>query len=97
MAKFDQTERDFKYVGILNDEIASVEFAYHQGFKMTQRKRKMIKLDLRGSQEYYEELGTVTTKAVQGQFMTICAVKVVGTKTGILYMKGSIASLKNYI
>ena len=47
-------------------------------------------------QEKYEELGIVTTKAVMGHFMTIAAVKVVDTSTGILYMKGSLASLKHY-
>jgi hypothetical protein len=53
-------------------------------------------LILRGSQERYEELGIVTTKAVMGHFMTICAVRVQGQQEGILYMKGSIATLKQY-
>jgi hypothetical protein len=47
--------------------------------------------------ERYDELGIIETKAVMGHFMTICAIKFTGTKTGILYMKGSIASLKEYL
>ena len=38
----------------------------------------------------------VTTKAVMGHFLTICAVRLQGTQEGMLYMKGSIASLKHY-
>ena len=46
--------------------------------------------------EKYDELGCVTTKAVMGHFMTVGAVRLQGSQEGILYMKGSIASLKNY-
>lgn len=56
----------------------------------------MLTLEVNGTTETYEELGVVTTKAVMGQFMTISAVKVVDTAIGILYMKGSLASLKHY-
>jgi hypothetical protein len=31
-----------------------------------------------------------------GHFMTICAVRIQGTQAGVLYMKGSIATLKQY-
>lgn len=51
---------------------------------------------LQGVQEKYDELGVVTTKAVMGHFLTICAVRLQGTQEGMLYMKGSIASLKHY-
>ena len=51
---------------------------------------------LQGKKERYEELGVVTTKALMGHFMTICAVKVQGEQDGVLYMKGSIATLKQY-
>ena len=49
---------------------------------------------MQGNQERYEELGVVTTKALMGHFMTICAVRVQGQQAGVLYMKGSIATLK---
>ena len=51
---------------------------------------------MKGVTEKYEELGIVTTKAVMGHFLTICAVKVTGTATGVLYMKGSMAAMKDY-
>ena len=51
---------------------------------------------LQGNQERYEELGVVTTKAVMGHFMTVGAVRLQGEQAGVLYMKGSIASLKHY-
>jgi hypothetical protein len=89
---------------VFNDEIATVEFARSQGFKLWQRKKKQIHIEVNEETEKYEELGVVTTKAVMGQFMTISAVKVVDTSrdggrrknVGILYMKGSLASLKHY-
>ena len=55
-----------------------------------------MKILLRGQQERYEELGVVTTKAVLGHFMTVSAMRLLGDKVGVLYMKGSIASLKHY-
>lgn len=55
-----------------------------------------MQLMLRGKMEKYEELGIVTTKAVMGHFMTICAVRTQGYQEGVLYMKGSIATLKQY-
>ena len=51
---------------------------------------------LQGNQERYEELGVVTTKAVMGHFMTVCAVRLQGSQAGVIYMKGSISSLKHY-
>ena len=51
---------------------------------------------LQGNQERYDELGVVTTKAVMGHFMTVGAVRLQSRQEGILYMKGSIASLKHY-
>ena len=56
----------------------------------------MITLEVNEEAEHYEELGVVTTKAVMGQFMTISAVRVKDSAIGILYMKGSLASLKQY-
>jgi hypothetical protein len=47
-------------------------------------------------QERYEELGVVTTKAVMGHYMTVSAMRLQGNQAGVLYMKGSIASLKHY-
>jgi hypothetical protein len=55
-----------------------------------------MKICLRAVTERYEELGVVTTKAYMGHFMTVSAMRLVGNKEGILYMKGSIASLKHY-
>jgi hypothetical protein len=46
--------------------------------------------------ETFDELGVVTTKAVNGHFLSISAVKVYGSNLGILYMKGSISALKDY-
>ena len=51
---------------------------------------------LQGNQERYDELGVVTTKAVMGHFMTVGAMRLQGQQAGVLYMKGSIASLKHY-
>ena len=51
---------------------------------------------LQGNQERYEELGVVTTKAIMGHFMTVSAMRLQGQQAGVLYMKGSIASLKHY-
>lgn len=45
----------------------------------------------------YDELGLVETRAMMGHFMTICAVRIKGQSNGILYMKGSIATLKHYL
>lgn len=56
----------------------------------------MMSLLLQGNSEKYEELGVVTTKAVMGHFMTVSAMRLQGKQAGILYMKGSIASLKHY-
>ena len=56
----------------------------------------MMTILLQGNIEKYDELGVVTTKAYMGHFMTICAVRLQGKKEGMLYMKGSIASLKHY-
>jgi len=56
----------------------------------------MMTLLLQGNQERYDELGVVTTKAVMGHFMTVGAVRLQGSQAGVLYMKGSIASLKHY-
>ena len=60
------------------------------------RSSKMMILMLQGKLERYEELGVVTTKAVMGHFMTVAAVRLQGSQAGVLYMKGSIASLKHY-
>lgn len=56
----------------------------------------MMTVMLQGQQERYEELGVVTTKAVMGHFMTVSAMRLQGKQAGVLYMKGSIASLKHY-
>jgi hypothetical protein len=87
----------YKYAGISNEEITTVEFARQLGFEFNYRHKKIISLDMRGQSERFDELGVIETKAVMGHFMTICALKPVGTKTGILYMKGSISSLKEYL
>ena len=63
-------------------------------FNLIGRKKKLMTVVLRGNLERYEELGVVTTKALMGHFMTICAVRVQGQQEGVLYMKGSIATLK---
>jgi hypothetical protein len=60
------------------------------------RKNKLIQLEMLGNLETYDELGIVTTKAVMGHFLTICAVKVFGSNLGILYMKGSLSAIKDY-
>lgn len=86
----------YQYVGVFNDEIASLDFANQQNFKLVQRSKKMLSVILQGKSERYEELGVVTTKAVMGHFMTISAMRLYGKEAGILYMKGSIASLKHY-
>jgi hypothetical protein len=85
-----------KYICVLHDEIASLEFSHSQDFKLVQRGKKMMSLMLQGQPEKYEELGVVTTKAVMGHFMTVSAMRLQGKQAGILYMKGSIASLKHY-
>ena len=86
----------YQYVGIFNDEIAALDFANQQNFKLIQRGKKILTIILQGQLERYEELGVVTTKAVMGHFMTISATRLHGKKAGTLYMKGSIASLKHY-
>ena len=86
----------YQYVGVFNDEIATLDFAAKQNFKLVYRNKKMLQVDLMGKQERYEELGVVTTKAVMGHFMTISATRLAGQQAGILYMKGSIATLKHY-
>ena len=80
----------------MHDEISSLEFAHSQDFKLIQRVNKMMTLLLQGNYERYEELGIVTTKADMGHYMTINGVRMQGNQTGVLYMKGSIASLKQY-
>jgi hypothetical protein len=85
-----------RYIGVLHDELASLDFAQQQGFKLIQRGKKMMTVTLQGNQERYDELGVVTTKAVMGHFLTVCAVRLQGKQEGMLYMKGSIASLKHY-
>jgi len=93
----DTTSVDLhKFICVLHDEIASLEFAHQQDFKLVQRGKKMMTVLLQGNQERYEELGVVTTKAVMGHFMTVSAMRLQGKQAGVLYMKGSIASLKHY-
>jgi len=53
-----------------------LEFCQQLNFNLIQRKRKMMTIVLQGNQERYDELGVVTTKALMGHFMTICAVRV---------------------
>jgi hypothetical protein len=62
----------------MHDEIASLEFAQSQDFKLIQRGKKMITVLLQGNQERYEELGCITTKAVMGHFMTVSAMRLQG-------------------
>ena len=85
-----------RYICVLHDEVASLEFAQQQDFRFMKRSSKMMTLKLQGKLEKYEELGVVTTKAVLGHFMTVAAVRLQGRQAGVLYMKGSIASLKHY-
>jgi magnesium-transporting ATPase (P-type) len=35
-------ERQFKYIGVMPDEISVIEFAYQQGFKLLHRKNKLL-------------------------------------------------------
>ena len=63
------------YVGVQHDEIASLDFCQQFDFKLVSRRKKMMTLLLQGNQERYEELGVVTTKAVMGHFMTVCAAR----------------------
>ena len=78
----DSIKSDFmnmqKYICVLHDEIASLEFAQSQDFKLVQRGKKMMTVILQGNQERYEELGVVTTKAVMGHFMTVSAMRLQG-------------------
>jgi hypothetical protein len=67
-----------KYICVLHDEIASLEFAQQQDFILVQKGKKMITIILQGNQERYEELGVVTTKAVMGHFMTVSAMRLQG-------------------
>jgi hypothetical protein len=60
------------------------------------RKNKLLQAEMLGQLETFDELGVVTTKAVNGHSLTISAVKVYGSNLGILYMKGSISALKDY-
>jgi hypothetical protein len=89
-------DRQYKYIGVMSDEISVIEFAHQQGFKLMHRKNKLIQLEMLGDIETYDELGVVTTKAFMGHFLTISAVKVFGSNLGILYMKGSISAIKDY-
>jgi hypothetical protein len=92
----NQDDNTYKYTGVHNDEIQSLEFCKQYDFTLLSRKKKIMTLLLRGKMEKFEELGIVTTKAVMGHFMTICAVRTQGQQEGVLYMKGSIATLKQY-
>lgn len=96
VVKDNSHENLLKYICVLHDEIASLEFAQQQNFKLIQRGKKMMTVQLQGEQERYDELGVVTTKAVMGHFMTVSAMRLQGKQAGVLYMKGSIASLKHY-
>jgi len=68
--------KDYKYIGIFNDEITTVQFAKSRGYQLMYRKKKLIVVNNRGAVENYDELGLVETKAVMGHFMTICAVRI---------------------
>ena len=85
-----------EYVGVFNDEIASLEFATQWEFNLVKRFKKLITVNMQGQYERYEELGIVTTKTVLGHFITISAVRLQGHQAGILFMKGSITSMKPY-
>ena len=69
-------DREYKYIGVMTDEISVIEFAHQQGFKLMHRKNKLLQLEMLGNIETYDELGVVTTKAFMGHFLTISAVKV---------------------
>jgi len=86
----------FNYTGVHNDELFTLEFCQQMDFNLVGRKKKLMTIILKGNLERYEELGVVTTKALMGHFMTICAVRIQGQQAGVLYMKGSIATLKQY-
>lgn len=73
-----------------------MDFVFQQQFKLVRRDKKMMTLNLQGQLEQYEELGVMTTKAVMGHFLTVGAVRLQGEQAGVLYMKGSIATLKHY-
>ena len=75
VVKDNTSENLLRYICVLHDEIASLEFAQQQNFKLTQRGKKMMTVLLQGNQERYEELGVVTTKAVMGHFMTVSAMR----------------------
>lgn len=85
-----------KYSGVHIDELRSLEFANQMEFTLTSRQKKIVSIMLKGRMEKFEELGIVTTKAPSGHFLTICAVRTYGLQEGVLYMKGSIATLKSY-
>lgn len=75
----DFSQEDFyRYVGVLHDELAALDFAQQQDFKLIQRGKKMMTVLLQGNIEKYDELGVVTTKAYMGHFMTVCAVRLQG-------------------
>jgi hypothetical protein len=79
MRDYKQLEGDgYQYVGVFNDEIASLEFAKQQGFQLIKRSKKLLTVYLQGQQERYDELGVVTSKAVMGHFMTISATRLQG-------------------
>jgi len=70
----DREQNDLlRYICVLHDEIASLEFAQQLNFKLIQRGRKIITILLQKKQERYDELGVVTTKAVMGHYMTVSA------------------------
>ena len=65
----------YNFTGVHNDELFTLDFCQQFDFTLVSRKKKVMQLMLRGKMEKYEELGIVTTKAVMGHFMTICAVR----------------------
>ena len=67
-----------RYICVLHDEIASLEFAQQQNFKLIQRGKKIMTVQLQDQIERYDELGVVTTKAVMGHFMTVSAMRLQG-------------------
>jgi hypothetical protein len=73
--KDNSHENLLRYICVLHDEIASLEFAQQQNFKLIQRGKKILTVQLQDKIERYDELGVVTTKAVMGHFMTVAAMR----------------------
>ena len=44
--KFSSNDQEYKYIGVLNDEIATLEFVQQLNFNLIQRKRKMMTIVL---------------------------------------------------